>query len=76
MRKTILLGALVACCATMVLAQDAKPTGDKPAKTPARKVAPNPAMQVVEDVAGLPRVLLIGDSISIGSPLTDLWTHV
>lgn len=69
MRKTILLGALVACCATMVLAQDAKPTGDKPGKAPARKVAPNPAMQVVEDVAGLPRVLLIGDSISIGYTL-------
>lgn len=27
---------------------------------------PNPAMAKVEDVAGLPRVLLIGDSISIG----------
>lgn len=27
---------------------------------------PNPAMQPIEDVAGLPRVLLIGDSISIG----------
>ena len=26
----------------------------------------NPAMAKVEDVAGLPRVLLIGDSISIG----------
>ena len=31
---------------------------------PARK--PNPAMAKVEDVPGLPRVLLIGDSISIG----------
>lgn len=30
---------------------------------------PNPAMQPVEDVAGLPRVLLIGDSISIGYTL-------
>ena len=28
--------------------------------------APNPAMAPVQDVAGLPRVLLIGDSISIG----------
>jgi GDSL-like Lipase/Acylhydrolase family len=27
---------------------------------------PNPALQDVDDVAGLPRVLLIGDSISIG----------
>jgi hypothetical protein len=33
-------------------------------KRPARK--PNPAMAKVTDVKGLPRVLLIGDSISIG----------
>ena len=33
----------------------------------AKKVRkPNPAMAKVEDVAGLPRVLIIGDSISIG----------
>lgn len=32
----------------------------------APKKAPNPAMAKVEDVPGLPRVLLIGDSISIG----------
>ena len=36
----------------------------KAAAKPAKKV--NPAMAPVEDVAGLPRVLLIGDSISIG----------
>ena len=30
------------------------------------KDTPNPAFAEVEDVAGLPRVLLIGDSISIG----------
>ncbi|MBL9115267.1 MAG: SGNH/GDSL hydrolase family protein [Verrucomicrobiaceae bacterium] len=36
-------------------------------KAPAtKKRAPNPAFAKVEDVAGLPRVLLIGDSISIG----------
>lgn len=34
-------------------------------EAPAKK-KPNPAMAPVEDVAGLPRVLLIGDSISIG----------
>jgi acyl-CoA thioesterase-1 len=41
---------------------------DQPEKAArkARKAAPNPAMQPVEDVPGLPRVLLIGDSISIG----------
>ena len=31
-----------------------------------KKKRPNPAMAKVEDVEGLPRVLLIGDSISIG----------
>jgi len=31
--------------------------------------APNPSMAPIEDVAGLPRVLLIGDSISIGYTL-------
>lgn len=32
----------------------------------AKKAVPNPAFAKVEDVPGLPRVLLIGDSISIG----------
>ena len=38
------------------------------AQAPATKAkrAPNPAMAPIQDVAGLPRVLLIGDSISIG----------
>jgi len=44
-------------------AQEAKPKAAKP------KPAPNPAYAQVEDVAGLPRVLLIGDSISIGYTL-------
>lgn len=40
-------------------------------KAPApKKRAPNPALAKIEDVAGLPRVLLIGDSISIGYTLT------
>jgi len=41
----------------------AAPT-QRPARRPAR--APNPAYNKVEDRPGLPRVLLIGDSISIG----------
>lgn len=45
----------------MVAAEDKKKTKATP-----KKRAPNPAMQPVEDVAGLPHVLLIGDSISIG----------
>jgi len=38
-------------------------------KKPARVKAPDPSMQPVADVAGLPRVLLIGDSISMGYTL-------
>jgi acyl-CoA thioesterase-1 len=45
---------------------------DTPKKKKARK--PNPAMAPVEDVVGLPRVLLIGDSISVGytAPVREL----
>ena len=39
---------------------------DAKKKTAPPKRTPNPAMAKIEDVAGLPRVLLIGDSISIG----------
>ncbi len=41
----------------------------KPAAKPAARRAPNPAYAKIEDVPGLPRVLLIGDSISIGYTL-------
>lgn len=41
-----------------------------PAKAPAkRERKPNPALAPIQDVAGLPRVLLIGDSISMGYTL-------
>jgi hypothetical protein len=41
--------------------------GQEKAAAPKKKAKkPNPAMAPVEDVEGLPRVLLIGDSISIG----------
>jgi acyl-CoA thioesterase-1 len=36
---------------------------------PKKKPAPNPALAPIADVPGLPRVLLIGDSISIGYTL-------
>ncbi len=36
------------------------------AKQTAKKQRPNPALQPIEDQPGLPRVLLLGDSISIG----------
>ncbi|MBS0210550.1 MAG: SGNH/GDSL hydrolase family protein [Planctomycetes bacterium] len=41
---------------------------DQPPAQPAKK-APNPSLAPVEDEPGLPRVLLIGDSISIGYTL-------
>jgi len=41
----------------------------QPAAPAKAKRAPNPTMQPLQDVAGLPRVLLIGDSISIGYTL-------
>jgi hypothetical protein len=60
--KSILLLALIASTA---LAADT-PT---PAPKKAPKRAPHPSLAKVEDVAGLPRVLLIGDSISMGYTL-------
>ena len=39
------------------------------AQEPKAKRPPNPALAPIEDVAGLPRVLLIGDSISMGYTL-------
>lgn len=58
--------AIICLLATAVLAPQFASADDAKKKKarPARK--PNPAMAKVEDVAGLPRVLLIGDSISIG----------
>lgn len=41
----------------------------QPPTAPAAKAEPQPALLAVEDVPGLPRVLLIGDSISIGYTL-------
>lgn len=49
----------------LVLAGDAAVADDTP-QQPRRQPQRNPAMAKVEDVPGLPRVLLIGDSISIG----------
>ncbi|HUQ95669.1 MAG TPA: SGNH/GDSL hydrolase family protein [Bryobacteraceae bacterium] len=46
---------LLSLCVSIVLAQQPQP--------------PNPAFEPVQDTAGLPRVLLIGDSISIGYTL-------
>lgn len=54
-----------ATAAKYILAMFQEPKSAKPAKQqPKRK--PNSAMAKIEDTPGLPRVLLIGDSISIG----------
>ncbi|MFT5126419.1 MAG: hypothetical protein ACI8W8_000011 [Rhodothermales bacterium] len=61
--RTLLFVGLTLALAICATAKDPAP---KKKKKP-RKV--NPAMKPIEDVAGLPRVLLIGDSISIGYTL-------
>jgi hypothetical protein len=58
--KPLLYLALISLTASSTFAQDKKAP---------KKREPNPAMAKIEDVAGLPRVLLIGDSISIGYTL-------
>jgi acyl-CoA thioesterase-1 len=51
----------------LVTAAQAQQPDAKPAQRPARK--PDPALAVIADEPGLPRVLLIGDSISMGYTL-------
>ena len=58
MKKSNHLLCLILMLATSVMADE-----KKSAKA---KRTPNPAMAKVDDIPGLPRVLLIGDSISIG----------
>ncbi|MBL9180374.1 MAG: SGNH/GDSL hydrolase family protein [Verrucomicrobiaceae bacterium] len=56
--------------AILVLATMTTVTFAQAAKTPAAKARkPHPSLAKVEDVPGLPRVLLIGDSISMGYTL-------
>lgn len=59
---TTLVLAVMTLLAGEAFGQDAKP-----AARPARK--PNPALAPIQDEPGLPRVLLVGDSISIGYTL-------
>ncbi len=66
------LSFLLALASFSLFAADAPkavPAEKTPAKAKAKAKAPNPAMAPIVDVAGLPRVLLIGDSISIGYTL-------
>src|SRR6185503_19982174 len=57
--RSLMIFLLAAILSAPATAQDKK----APAK---KKAEPNPAYAAVQDVAGLPRVLIIGDSISIG----------
>ncbi len=59
-RFVLILSAVLACMAADAAAADEKQQQQRPRRPP------NPAMTEVTDVPGLPRVLLIGDSISIG----------
>ncbi|MCX7824940.1 MAG: SGNH/GDSL hydrolase family protein [Verrucomicrobiae bacterium] len=61
--RVVVAALLAAVCDTGVAAEE-----KAAAKTRARR-APNPAMAPIADQPGLPRVLLIGDSISIGYTL-------
>ncbi len=67
MKTLPLLLALVSFSLFAADAPKAAPAEKAPAKAKAK--APNPALAPIQDVAGLPRVLLIGDSISIGYTL-------
>jgi len=60
MKRYLIALALVALLPITVTAADTKST------KPARPRPPSPSLQPVQDVAGLPRVMLIGDSISMG----------
>ena len=64
--KTFLSASLLCLLAVSTFHAADAPAAKGKAKAPR---APNPAMAKIEDVAGLPRVLLIGDSISIGYTL-------
>lgn len=61
----LLVRRLALACLILLVA--ALPAAGQQPKSPAKKkAAANPAYAPVQDVPGLPRVLLIGDSISIG----------
>lgn len=55
-----------ACSALLVLLSPFAAAADQGSGSKKKTPAPNPAFARVEDIPGLPRVLLIGDSISIG----------
>jgi acyl-CoA thioesterase-1 len=73
MKLRFALATLLAASLIPAFAQTATPKTAKDTKAP-KAAKKDPAMEPVTDVPGLPRVLLIGDSISIGYtvPVRDL----
>jgi acyl-CoA thioesterase-1 len=67
--RTLLSLLLVGLTGSLSLNLNAQEAQVKAKATGKGKRPPNPAYAPIEDVAGLPRVLLIGDSISIGYTL-------
>jgi acyl-CoA thioesterase-1 len=64
--KTLLLSTLLAALACSFAIADTPAPKDGKKKAPRK---PNPSLAAITDTPGLPRVLLIGDSISIGYTL-------
>ncbi|MEC5125977.1 SGNH/GDSL hydrolase family protein [Verrucomicrobiales bacterium BCK34] len=62
--KTLFVSLLLLVSGVSVSAQSAAPV-EKPVATGEKK-APHPSFAEIEDVEGLPRVLILGDSISMG----------
>jgi hypothetical protein len=67
LRLTLVAVLLSGVCGTAATAQDAEPPEQEQTRRASRR--PNPAFAKVVDDPKLPRVLLIGDSISIGYTL-------
>lgn len=64
--KHLLPCLLLAVAAVQAAPEAPKPEAKAETKAKAKAKTPDPAFAPVQDVAGLPRVLIIGDSISIG----------
>jgi len=69
-----MMNPAITCGIALLTAAVVGHAAEKKAAPKSKKSAPNPAFTKIEDVPGLPRVLLIGDSISIGYtvPVRDL----
>ncbi|MBI5800221.1 MAG: SGNH/GDSL hydrolase family protein [Verrucomicrobia bacterium] len=74
MKLRLAIAALLIVSLVAAVAQTPKPQDVSKPKNPPKVAKKAPAMELVTDLPGLPRVLLIGDSISIGYtvPVRDL----